>query len=172
MEKQIKKVIKDVVDFPKKGIIFKDVTPVFSDAAIFKKLINTLAKRYSGKKIDAIVGVESRGFIIGAPLAYKLGLPFVPVRKPGKLPRETYKEEYALEYGTNTLEIHKDALKKGNKVIVVDDLLATGGTMEASARLAERCGAKVAEMVFVVELDFLKGREKLNDYKVYSIVHY
>ena len=172
MEKQIKKVIKDVVDFPKKGIIFKDVTPVFADSAIFKKLINTLAKRYSGKKIDAIVGVESRGFIIGAPLAYKLGLPFVPVRKPGKLPRETYKEEYALEYGTNTLEIHKDALKKGGKVIVVDDLLATGGTMEASAKLAERCGAKVAEMVFVVELDFLKGREKLKDYKVFSIVHY
>ena len=172
MEKQIKAVIKDVIDFPKKGIVFKDVTPVFGNPVIFKKMINSLAKRYDGKKISAIVGVESRGFIIGAPLAYKLGIPFVPVRKPGKLPRETFKEEYALEYGTNTLEIHKDALKKGDKVIIVDDLLATGGTAEASAKLAQRCGAKVSEITFVVELDFLKGRDKLKGYKVFSIAHY
>jgi len=172
MEKKLKKVIKDVPDFPKQGIIFKDLTPIFKDKKVFKSLIDFLYKRYRNKKLDAIVAIESRGFIIGAPLAYKLGVPFIPARKPGKLPRETYKVTYSLEYGTDGLEIHKDALKKDDRVLIIDDLLATGGTANAVASLVEQAGAKVVEIAFVVELDFLKGREKLQGRKVFSIVHY
>ncbi len=172
MEKKLKSVIKDVPDFPKKGIIFKDLTPIFKDKKVFKSLIDYLYKRYRNKKPDAIVAIESRGFIIGAPLAYKLGVPFIPARKPGKLPRETYKVTYSLEYGTDGLEIHKDALKKQDKVLIIDDLLATGGTANAVASLVEQSGAKVQEIAFIVELDFLKGRKKLQGRKVFSIVHY
>ncbi|MBP7792934.1 MAG: adenine phosphoribosyltransferase [Candidatus Goldbacteria bacterium] len=172
MEKKLKKVIKDVPDFPKPGIIFKDLTPVFKDGKIFKSLIDYFYNRYKNKKLDAIVAVESRGFIIGAPLAYKLKVPFIPARKPGKLPGETYKITYSLEYGTDAIEMHKDALNKGDKVLIIDDLLATGGTANAVASLIEKADAKVFELAFVVELDELKGREKLQGRKVFSIVHY
>jgi adenine phosphoribosyltransferase len=172
VEKLLKKVIKDVPDFPKPGIIFKDITGIFKDKKVFKALINFLHKRYKSKKIDAIVAIESRGFIFGAPLAYKLGVPFIPARKPGKLPRAAYKVEYALEYGKDALEIHKDALKAGQNVLVIDDLLATGGTAGAAAKLVETAGASVAELCFVIELDFLNGREKLKGYKAFSIAHY
>ncbi|MCX8093572.1 MAG: adenine phosphoribosyltransferase [Candidatus Goldbacteria bacterium] len=172
MEKKLKSVIRDVPDFPKKGIIFKDLTPIFKDKKIFKSLIDYFYKRYKNKKPDAIVAVESRGFIIGAALAYKLGVPFVPARKPGKLPRETYKVTYSLEYGEDALEIHKDALKQDDKVLIIDDLLATGGTANAVASLVEMANAKVMEIAFIVELDFLNGREKLKGRKVFSIVHY
>lgn len=172
MEKKLKSVIKDVPDFPKQGIIFKDLTPIFKDKKVFKSLVDYLYKRYKNKKLDAVVAIESRGFIIGAPLAYKLRVPFIPARKPGKLPRETYKVTYSLEYGTDGLEIHRDALSNDNRVLIIDDLLATGGTANAVASLVEQAGAKVAEIAFIVELDFLKGREKLQGRKIFSIVHY
>ncbi len=172
MEKQLRKAVLDVPDFPKKGIIFKDLTPVFKDKKVFKKLIDFLAKRYKGKGITTVVSVEARGFLLGAPLAYKLGASLVPVRKPGKLPRQVYKQEYALEYGTDTLEIHTDAIAKGEKVLIIDDVLATGGTVGAVTKLVEKCGGRIVELAFMIELDFLKGREKLKPYKVYSILHY
>lgn len=172
MEKELKKIIKDVPDFPKQGIIFKDLTPVFQNKKVFKNTIDFLYKKFKNKKIDKIVCVEARGFLIGAPLAFKLGVGLVPVRKPGKLPRETYKVEYSLEYGTDALEIHKDAISKGEKILIVDDLLATGGTVGAVAELVEKAGGKVTGIAFIVELDFLKGREKLKKYKIFSIVHY
>jgi adenine phosphoribosyltransferase len=172
MEKVLKRVIIDVKDYPKPGIIFKDITGIFKDKKVFRAVINLLYKRYKAKKIDAIMAIESRGYIFGAPLAYKLGVPLIPARKPGKLPREVYKVEYALEYGKDALEIHKDALEAGQKVLVIDDLLATGGTAGAGAKLVEMSGASVAELCFVIELDFLKGREKLKGYKVFSMVHY
>jgi adenine phosphoribosyltransferase len=172
MEKLLRKMIADVPDFPKKGVIFKDLTPLFNDKKAFKKLIDTLAKRYKNKGISAVVCVEARGFLIGAPLAYKIGAGLVPVRKPGKLPRQTYKQEYALEYGTDALEIHRDAIKPGQKVIILDDVLATGGTMGAVVKLVETCGGKISEIAFVIELDFLKGAEKLKPNKIYSMVHY
>ncbi len=171
LEQKIRKAIVDVPDFPKKGIIFKDITGIFKDPKVLKPLIDSLAKRYKAKKINAIAACEARGYLVGTPLAYKLGIPFVPVRKPGKLPRETYKVSYDLEYGSNTLEIHKDALKKGAKVLVIDDLLATGGTVNATIQLVEKCGAKVVESAFVVELGFLKGREKIKG-SVFSVVKY
>lgn len=172
MEEMLKKVIVDVPDFPKPGVVFKDITGIFKDKKVFKTLINFLYKRYKTKKITAIVATESRGFIFGAPLAYKLGVPFIPARKPGKLPRAAYKVEYSLEYGTDALEMHRDAVGKNDRVLILDDLLATGGTAEAVAKLVGMAGAKVAEIGFVIELDFLKGRDRLKDYSVYSIVHY
>ncbi|MEI7541735.1 MAG: adenine phosphoribosyltransferase [bacterium] len=172
MEKKLRKIVLDVPDFPKKGIIFKDLTPLFKDKESFKKLIDFLAKRYKNKGIDTVVSVEARGFLLGAPLAYKLGASLVPVRKPGKLPRPVYKQEYALEYGTDSLEIHKDAIGKGEKVLVIDDVLATGGTAGAVAKLVDKCGGKIVEFAFIIELDFLKGNEKLKPHKVYSMLHY
>lgn len=172
MEKEIKAAILDVPDFPKKGIIFKDLMPILANPKLMKKLVKTIAKRYKGKKIDKLVCVEARGFLFGAPLSYELGVPLIPVRKPGKLPRATFKVEYDLEYGKDTLEIHKDAIAKGDKVLIIDDLLATGGTVGAVAKLVEICGGEVAEIAFIVELDFLKGRDKLGGRKVFSIAHY
>lgn len=172
MEKLLKGVIRDVPDFPKKGIIFKDLTPVFQNKKVFKKLIGYFYKKFKNRKIDKIVCVEARGFLIGAPLAYKLGAGLIPVRKPGKLPRETYKVEYELEYGKDALEIHKDAINEGDKILIIDDLLATGGTVSAVAQLVEKSKGKIEAIAFIVELDFLKGREKLNKYKIFSIVHY
>ncbi len=172
MEKAVRKAILDVPDFPKKGIIFKDMMPVLKDAKLFAKLIDFLAKRYKNKKIDAVVCMEARGFLLGAPLAYKLKASLVPVRKPGKLPRATYKQEYALEYGTDSLEIHRDGITKGDNVLIVDDVLATGGTAGAVAKLVEKCGGNIKEMCFVMELDFLKGSEKLRPNKIYSLIHY
>ena len=161
-----------VPDFPKPGIQFIDVTSLLQHGDAFRYVIDGWAARYADQNIDAVVGAESRGFIFGAALAYAMGLPFVPVRKPGKLPADTIAEEFELEYDTDTLEIHTDALKKGDRALLIDDLLATGGTMAAMCRLVERLGAEVVEIAFVVELPPLKGREKLTGYPIHSLVEF
>ena len=168
----LKKLIREVPDFPKKGILFYDITTLLKDKLGFAQLIDALSEHYLQQKIDLVLGIEARGFIFGPALAYRLNAGFVPVRKPGKLPAATVKYDYALEYGTNTLEIHKDAVQKGQRVIIVDDLLATGGTAEATIKLVETLGGKIAGLAFVVELDFLKGREKFTNYDVFSLLHY
>jgi len=168
----LKKLIREVPDFPKKGILFYDITTLLKDKLGFATLIDALAEYYLPKKVDLILGMEARGFIFGPALAYRLNAGFVPVRKPGKLPAATARVEYELEYGTNILEIHKDAVQKSQRVIIVDDLLATGGTAEATTKLATSLGAEIAGLGFVVELDFLKGRDKLRQYDVYSLLHY
>ncbi|HZS97585.1 MAG TPA: adenine phosphoribosyltransferase [Terriglobales bacterium] len=169
---QLKKLIREVPDFPKKGILFYDITTLLKDKAGYATLIDVLAERYIGKGVDLILGMEARGFIFGPALAYRLSAGFVPVRKPGKLPAATTRVEYDLEYGSNILEVHEDAIEKGQRVLIVDDLLATGGTAEATAQLATKLGADIAGLAFVVELDFLKGRDKLKPYDVYSVLHY
>ena len=169
---ELKKLIREVPDFPKKGILFYDITTLLKDKAGYATLIDVLAERYIGKGVDLILGMEARGFIFGPALAYRLSAGFVPVRKPGKLPAATARVEYDLEYGSNILEVHKDAIEKGQRVLIVDDLLATGGTAEATAKLATQLGAQIAGLAFVVELDFLKGRDKLKPYDVYSVLHY
>jgi adenine phosphoribosyltransferase len=166
----LKQKIRNVQDFPRQGIGFKDITTLIKDAAAFKKSIDTIANQYNPDDIDVIVGIESRGFIFGAALAYKWGKGFVPVRKPGKLPAETIKEEYQLEYGTDAIEIHKDAIKPGQRVLIIDDLLATGGTISAAAKLVERLEGNIMGICFLIELSFLKGREKLRRYKVHSLI--
>src|SRR5713101_9279584 len=168
----MKRLIREVLDFPNKGILFYDITTLLKDKLGFATLIDALSEHYLQKKIDLVLGIEARGFIFGPALAYRLNAGFVPVRKPGKLPAATAKYDYALEYGTNTLEIHKDAIQEGQRVIIVDDLLATGGTAEATASLATSLGAEICGMGFVVELDFLKGRDKLKQYDVFSLLHY
>jgi adenine phosphoribosyltransferase len=168
----LKKLIREVPDFPKKGILFYDITTLLKDKVGFATLIDALSEHYVAKDIDLVLGMEARGFIFGPAVAYRLNAGFVPVRKPGKLPSQTAKYDYALEYGTNTLEIHRDAIQKGQRVIIVDDLLATGGTAEATARLAESLGAEIAGMGFVVELDFLNPRAKLANYDIFSLLHY
>ena len=165
-------IIRNVPDFPKPGIQFKDITTLLLHGDAFKEIIDGWKDRYAGQKVDAIVGAEARGFIFGAALAYAMELPFVPVRKPGKLPAETIAESFELEYGTDTLEVHVDALEKGARVVLVDDLLATGGTMEAMCRLVERLGAEVVEIAFVVELPPLKGRDKLAGYPIHVLVEF
>ncbi len=165
-------IIRNVPDFPKPGIQFKDVTTLLQNAAAFQEIIDGWKERYQDKDLTAIVGAEARGFIFGAPLAYAMGLPFIPVRKPGKLPAETISEEFELAYGTDKLEIHTDALTQGDRVPLVDDLLATGGTMEAMARLVEKLGADVVEIAFVVELPPLKGRDKLTKYPIHCLVEF
>ena len=169
---QLKNLIREVPDFPKKGILFYDITTLLKDKAGYATLIDVLAERYIGKGVDLILGMEARGFIFGPALAYRLSAGFVPVRKPGKLPAATTRVEYDLEYGSNILEVHEDAIEKGQRVLIVDDLLATGGTAEATAKLATKLGADIAGLAFVVELDFLKGRDKLKGYDVYSVLHY
>lgn len=168
----LKKLIREVPDFPKKGILFYDITTLLKDKRGFAMLIDALAEYYINKDVDLVLGMEARGFIFAPALAYRLNAGFVPVRKPGKLPAATAKYDYALEYGTNTLEIHKDAIQAGQNVLIVDDLLATGGTAEATTKLASSLGAKIAGLGFVVELDFLKGRDKLKQYDVFSLLHY
>src|SRR6266571_4941931 len=168
----LKNLIREVPDFPKPGILFYDITTLLKDRRGLALLIDALAEHYIDKKVDLVLGMEARGFIFGPALAYRLNAGFIPVRKPGKLPAATEKYDYALEYGTNTLEIHKDAIEKGQRVIIVDDLLATGGTAEATTKLAASLGAEVVGLGFVVELDFLKGREKLQQYDVFSLLHY
>ena len=169
---QLKKLIREVPDFPKKGILFYDITTLLKDKTGFAQLIDLFSEHYIGKQIDLILGMEARGFIFGPALAYRLNAGFVPVRKPGKLPAATVKVEYELEYGSNALEVHKDAIEKGQRVLIVDDLLATGGTAQATAKLATTLGAQIAGLGFVVELDFLKGRDKLKPYDVFSLLHY
>ncbi len=168
----LKQIIRDIPDFPKKGIVFKDITTLLSDAKSFHRMVDLLAHRYVGEKIDQIVGIEARGFILGAALAYKLGTGITLVRKPGKLPYQTRSISYQLEYGEDTLEIHDDAFKSGDKVIIADDLLATGGTMAAVVELVEKLGAEVYECAFMAELEFLNGREKLPDGKVFSLLKF
>jgi adenine phosphoribosyltransferase len=168
----LKKLIREVPDFPKPGILFYDITTLLKDKLGFATLIDALSEYYLPKNVDLILGIEARGFIFGPALAYRLNAGFVPVRKPGKLPAATARVEYQLEYGSNALEIHKDAVLKGQRVIIVDDLLATGGTAEGTAKLASSLGAEIAGLGFVVELDFLNGREKLKPYDVFSLLHY
>lgn len=168
----LKGLIREVPDFPKKGILFYDITTLLRDKVGFATLIDALSEHYLDKDIDLVLGMEARGFIFGPALAYRLNAGFVPVRKPGKLPAETSRVQYDLEYGSNTLEVHKDAIQKGQRVIIVDDLLATGGTAAATVQLAKLLGAEIAGLGFVVELDFLKGREKLQGSEVFSLLHY
>jgi len=169
---QIKKYIRNIPDFPKQGILFRDITTLLKNKTAFKKAIDGLAQVVKGKKIDYVVAVEARGFIFGAALAYKLGAGFIPVRKKGKLPAETISATYALEYGTDSLEMHKDALKKNSKILIVDDLLATGGTVAAVCQLTQQVKAKIAGIVFLIELCDLKGRAKLKGFPVYSLIQY
>jgi adenine phosphoribosyltransferase len=160
--------IRDVPDFPKPGILFKDITPVLADPQSMREVIDLFAEFAAGRKPDVVVGIESRGFVLGMPLAMKLGVGFVPVRKLGKLPYDKISEEYALEYGTNTVEIHSDSIKRGQRALIVDDLLATGGTAAAAARLIERLGGSVCGFSFMVDLAFLDGRASLNGYEIQS----
>lgn len=169
----VKDTIRTIEDFPKKGIMFRDITTVIKDAEVMKKVIDEFKNRYADKKIDYVVGIESRGFIFGMPLAYALGVGFIPIRKPGKLPAETLSESYDLEYGSDSIEMHTDALEKGANVLIVDDLLATGGTANAACSLVKKTGANIVEMVFVMELTELNGREKLpKDVDVFSLAKY
>lgn len=169
---KLRHAIRDVPDFPKKGIVFKDITTLLKEPDLCKEAVELLAERYRGKEVRKIVGIESRGFIFASAIAYTLGAGFIPVRKPGKLPAETLKEVYELEYGTDSVEIHRDAVSRGEKVAVIDDLLATGGTMAATLRLLDKLGAEVIGISFLIELEFLKGREKLAGYDVYSLITY
>ncbi|ABB14678.1 adenine phosphoribosyltransferase [Carboxydothermus hydrogenoformans] len=168
----LKKYIYDIPDFPSPGIIFRDITPLLQNPETFRRTVELLAEKVVDLRPTHVVAIESRGFMFGAPLAYKLGLGFVPVRKEGKLPRESISVSYDLEYGNNTLEIHTDALKPGDRVVIVDDVLATGGTMKATVELCERLGAKVEALLFVIELLALEGRKKLTGKKVISLVQY
>ena len=168
--KHIENLIRDVPDFPVEGILFKDITTVLQDPKGMKFAVDAMTEQGKTYQPDLIVGIESRGFMFGMPMAYQLDLGFVPVRKPGKLPAEHISETYTLEYGSNTLEIHTDAVKSGQRVLVVDDLLATGGTAQATARLIERLGGEVVGFVFMIELDFLNGRDALAEYDVYSLI--
>lgn len=164
--------IRNVPDFPSKGILFKDITPLLADVEAFRTSIQLMVEQLDGESVSAVVGIESRGFMFGAALADKLGVGFVPVRKPGKLPAPTYRAEYDLEYGSDAVEIHQDALKPGDRVVVVDDLIATGGTAKATYELVERCGAEVAAFVFMINLTELGGIEKLPPSRVITIVDY
>lgn len=168
----LSKKIREIQDFPKPGIGFKDITTLLQDAEAFKYTVDSIANNLKNKNIDVIVGPEARGFILGTPVAYKLGVGFVPIRKPGKLPGKVESYEYSLEYGTDILEIHKDAIQKGTRVAIVDDLLATGGTVAAATKLIEKLGGEVVSVEFLIELDFLNGRAKLDGYDVNSLVHY
>jgi adenine phosphoribosyltransferase len=167
---RIRAAIRDVPDFPKPGILFRDITPILNNASLFSEVIEGLSSRYRSMRIDKVAAMESRGFIFGAPLAANVGAGFVPLRKFGKLPHTTVAETFKLEYGTETLEVHTDAIAPGERVVIIDDLLATGGTAEASARLVGRIGGEVVEMAFVVELAFLEGRRRLAGIPVYSMV--
>lgn len=168
----LEKYIRVIEDFPKEGISFKDVTTLLKEGEVYKYAIKSISDNIRDLNVDIVVGPEARGFIFGAPVAYELGVGFVPVRKPGKLPAETVRYEYQLEYGMDALEIHKDAIKPGARVAVVDDLLATGGTILSAVKLVEALGGKVVHVGFLIELTFLNGREKLKDYEVSSIIRY
>ena len=164
--------IREVPDFPKPGILFRDITPLLGNPAAFRDCIEQLAEHYRGTRVDVVAAAEARGFIFAAPLALALNCGFVPVRKPRKLPAPTAKVSYDLEYGTDSLEIHMDAIEPGQNVVIVDDLLATGGTMEATVKLVRQLGGRIAGLGFAVELDFLKGRDRFEDFDVFSLLHY
>jgi len=168
----LKQLIREVSDFPKPGILFYDITTLLKDRLGFARLIDALTEHYLNCDVDLVLGIEARGFIFGPALAYRLNAGFVPVRKPKKLPAEVLQWKYDLEYGQDTLEIHRDAIKPGQRIIICDDLLATGGTAKATADMAKQLGADICGMAFVVELDGLKGREKLTEYEVFSLLHY
>ena len=168
---ELKKLIRNVPDFPKPGIVFRDITPLLTDGPAWQSTVNLLAERYRGH-IDIVLGIESRGFLIGAAVAYALGCGIAVVRKPRKLPAATFQANYALEYGTDTLEIHQDAFPNGSRVVVLDDLLATGGTAEATISLAQQLGGSVVEAAFIIELTFLKGRQRLVPCEVFSLIQY
>jgi adenine phosphoribosyltransferase len=172
VEVELKAAIRGIPNFPKKGIMFRDITTLWKDGRLLRKTTDILYEHYKRKKIDAVLGIEARGFVVGAPLALRLGVGFIPLRKVGKLPGETISESYDLEYGTATLEIHKDAVEKGEKILIVDDLVATGGTALAAAKLVEVLRGKVVGFGFVVEIAPLKGRDALKGYDVFSIVKY
>lgn len=169
---KLKSAIRDIPDFPKKGVVFKDITPILADPQLFKMAVDVLSERHIGKEIKAVAAVDARGFIFGAAVALKLDTGFIPIRKKGKLPFTTIDESYDLEYGSSTLSIHVDALNKGDSVLVVDDLLATGGTAAAATRLIDRLGGKIVEIEFLIELMFLKGREKLTGYPMFSAIQF
>lgn len=172
MNDDLRERIRSVPDFPKKGIVFRDITTLLKDPGALHSAVDRLALRYRAAGIEAVVCTEARGFILGAPLAYVLGAGFVPARKPGKLPAAAVRQEYALEYGSDAVEIHIDAIRPGQRILVHDDLLATGGTIQATCRLVERLGGKIVGVSFLIELSFLKGRERLKDYDVFSLVVY
>ena len=169
---QLKAKIRHIPDFPKPGILFYDITTLLKDPAAYRESIRLMLEPYRGEQLDIVVGMESRGFIFSSPMAYLLDAGLVPVRKLGKLPAETITVEYALEYGSNTLEIHRDAIQAGQKVLIVDDLLATGGTVRGTIDLVERLGGTVIGLAFLVELEFLKGRDRLKGYQVSSVIRY
>ncbi|MDD3520117.1 MAG: adenine phosphoribosyltransferase [Actinomycetota bacterium] len=168
----LKSKIRNIPDFPKKGIVFYDITTLIKDGPAFRYAVDKLVESCKGKKIDAVIGAESRGFIFGSIVAYKLGVGFIPVRKPGKLPYETRQISYQLEYGCSTLEMHVDAVKEGDNILIVDDLVATGGTAKATADMIEKAGGKIAGFCFLIELNFLKPREALQGYDIFSLVSY
>jgi adenine phosphoribosyltransferase len=168
----LKEYIRDIPDFPIPGILFRDITPLLRDGPAFRQAVDDLMAPFAHEKIDAIAAVEARGYVLAAPLAYKLGVGLIPVRKPGKLPYSTISQEYTLEYGKNTLEVHHDACQPGQRVLIVDDLIATGGSARATAQLIERLGASVLGFAFLVELGFLNGRQVLDKYRVHSVLNY
>ena len=168
----IKQLIRDVPDFPEPGIVFKDITPVLADPIAFSTIIDLIVVHFGRGNVDKVVGIEARGFILAAPVAYHFGAGVVPIRKAGKLPWTTESEEYSLEYGTATLELHRDAVTAGERVLVVDDVLATGGTAKAAASLVERIGGTVCGIACLIELDFLKGREQVPGHELFTLIHY
>jgi adenine phosphoribosyltransferase len=169
---QIRDLIRDVPDFPEPGIVFKDITPVLADPIAFSTIIDLIVVHFGRGNVDKVVGIEARGFILGAPVAYHFGAGVIPVRKKGKLPHDTLDEEYALEYGTASLEIHRDAVRPGERILIVDDVLATGGTARAAASLVERIGGTVCGIACLIELGFLGGRDKLTDYELFTLIDY
>jgi adenine phosphoribosyltransferase len=168
----LKEHIRDIPDFPRPGVVFKDITPLLADVDAFRFTVDALADHFSGQQVDKVLGIEARGFIIAAPVAYRFGCGFIPVRKAGKLPWDVEKQEYVLEYGTDLLEVHKDAVAPGERALIVDDVLATGGTAGAAVRLVEQLGGTIAGLGFVIELNFLEGRRKLEGYDAVSLIEY
>ncbi|MBU1298264.1 MAG: adenine phosphoribosyltransferase [Bacteroidetes bacterium] len=168
----LKEKVRNVPDFPKKGIVFRDITTLLKDAQAFRAAVDLFIEKYKDKKIQKVVGIESRGYILGAALAYRLNAGFVPIRKPGKLPAETLREEYKLEYGTDAVEIHKDSINNGERILIHDDLLATGGTINAACKLVESLGGNIIGVSFLIELAFLNGRKLLNNYEIHSLITY
>lgn len=172
MNESLLATIRSVPDFPKKGIIFRDITTLLKNATAFSSAVDMLYDRYKGSQVQKVVGIESRGFILGSVLAYRLGVGFVPIRKPGKLPAPAFRQDYALEYGTDAIEIHKDALARGERVLLHDDLLATGGTMGAACKLVEQLGGTIVGISFLIELSFMNGRKNLGSYDIFSLLNY